>query len=1205
MTNKSCLTPALHAIDAGGLSSENSLSNYQDSRTIKKAPEKGALGLLATFWACMRACLKQSVRKCREKLQFRIPKTNTVLCLSLLVAFGVGCLPQAGHAIGDVIPNDLRLEFLTAPKGIDEVKPRFSWKLKLKENPSEKRQTQSAYQINLFEIKRQGNSAQKVKIWDSGKVSKNSVLVEFDGRSLLKSKTEYVWELTVWDKNNKASETVSANFTTGFFNPAAEHGGFKGSWIGLDTVAFTAEANENFQKQLDRVSWIWTNKNFRNAPAGKSIFRRTFDLPKNYQPAQFPAKLTLTADNVFTVYLNDKKIGSGNDFHKLYTFDVSKFLKQDKNVLAVEVVNEGNSPNPAGLIGVLRIQNGGGEILIKTDAEWKAADESTTKSKTSGFDDSAWQNAAAIATFGGEPWGKIGSVAAASSPPARYLTKTFHSRAEKSKRQPVRATAYIAGLGYYELYLNNKKIGDHVLDPILTDYDKHVPYVTYEIDPKELDNSGEQKLQVILGNGRYFAPRSGRFHGMKTYGYPKLLFQLEVVYSDGSEQTIISDASWKLSTDGRIRDNNDFDGEIFDARKTDFADDKNAILVSPPKGKLTAQMMPPMRIVEEFEALSVEEVKPGVWIFDFGVNLVGNCRLQLPAGLPAGAKLQLRHAETLTKNGNLYVANLRGAKCRDIYIATGNESATSTPTFYAPTFTYHGFRYAELTGLPDGVKPNKKTLLARAINTDLKKVGKFETSNKTINAVFRNASRGVQGNYLSIPTDCPQRDERQGWQGDRGAEAQGEMFVFDNVSLYSKWLVDIEDSQRKDGNLSDVCPNYYQFYSSNVTWPSSFIIVPDSIRTMYGDTRPIERHYEAMKRWLIGHLGQFVKDGIISKDNYGDWCVPPERPEMIHSNDPKRKTARPVLATTYYIHCLDLLTKYAKLLGKNSEAETFANTATKMRNKFNDKFLNRAAGKYDNGSQTSSVLPLRFGIVPDEMREKVFKTLVNNIENVTNNHIGTGLIGGQWINRVLTDFGRGDITYKFTTHEDYPSWGYMVKKGATTIWELWNGDTANPAMNSGNHVMLVGDIVIWYYEYLSGIKANPDRPGFEHVIMKPYPFGDLQYVNAEYDSVRGLIKSNWKRTGKKFHWEIDLPPGVTADIHLPNGEVLKNTASGKHVFDVVIKDDAKSNANSTIGQNAEKLHKMNRFTPFFPFCVYGDGTKRTLEQYVPIVFAKN
>ncbi|MDR0336275.1 MAG: family 78 glycoside hydrolase catalytic domain [Planctomycetaceae bacterium] len=1048
-------------------------------------------------------------------------------------------------AAGTVEPYDLRLEFLSEPRGIDELKPRFSWKLKSDEND----QTQSAYKIIVYRTERTTPTLAKPAetVWDSGKVTENTVLVEYAGKQLLQ-KSEYTWMLTVWDKQNQPSLPVVATFSTGIFEPE----NWQAKWIGLDQVSLEEKENEKSNVLLDGAVWVWTDAKALNAPSGHVMFRKVFDVDAAQLSTVDKAELALTADNSFKSYLNGKEVGTGSNFKTVKIFDVTGFLKQGKNVLAVEVNNHGDAPNPAGLIGVLRIlYKNGTELLLKTDTTWKAVDHLPESAEILEFDDSAWKNVAKIADLGGSPWGEIKIDTPRRTPPAREFIKFF-----RVKQKPIRATAYISGLGYYELFLNDKKIGDHVLDPVLTDYDKRVPYVTYDIDPTALksdtdsNNPNPNCVVVKLGNGRFYAPRLTEPTTTRTFGYPKLLFQLEIQYADGSTQTMISDEIWRLSTNGSIRDNNDYDGEIYDARMEKVSYFREtARIVDAPKGKLVAQMMPPMRVVEEIAPVSVKEVKSGVWIFDFGVNLVGNCQLQIPTGLTEGTELKIRHAETLLPDGTLYVANLRGAQCRDIYIASGNEKGIS---YYAPFFTYHGFRYAELTGLPENIKPNEKTLTARVINTDLPKVGTFETSNTTINAIFRNVVRGTQGNYLSIPTDCPQRDERQGWQGDRAAESKGEMFLFDNITLYSKWLIDIEDSQRDDGNLSDVCPNFWPLYSSNITWPSAFTIIPDSIYTMYGDRRPIEKHYEAMKRWLIGHLGQFVNDGIIENDNYGDWCVPPEKPELIHSQDPARKTSKAILATSYYIHNLDLLTKYAKMLGKDSEAAELAQKSTAMRKAFNDKFLNTETAKYDNGTQTSCVLPLRFDIVPNELRNKVFETLVANIEKVTNNHIGTGLIGGQWLNRVLSDFGRADISYKFATNTDYPSWGYMIEKGATTIWELWNGDTANPAMNSGNHVMLIGDLIIWYYEYLAGIKADPQHPGFEHLIMKPFAVGNLKFVEAEYHSVRGLIKSRWERDGNKFHWEIELPPGSTATVVVPNGKTFQNVPSGKHTFDSIL-----------------------------------------------------
>ncbi|MGL4941785.1 MAG: family 78 glycoside hydrolase catalytic domain [Thermoguttaceae bacterium] len=1047
---------------------------------------------------------------------------TTLFALAVIVA-------GAKFAEATCTPYDLWVEFLASPRGIDETQPRFSWKLRSGVND----ETQSAYRIVVQQV-----APANQPMWDSGKREGNVVLVPYEGTPL-QPQSRYEWKVTVWNRDGKQYVTEKSEFTTGLFATPKDANPWKGVWIGLDEFEHNSNGATSPTLSLDGAEWIWTSADAaNNAPIGKATFRKSFASSGKVVKAE----IAFAADNGFTATLNGKNVGSGTNFKSAQIIDVTPEIVDGKNTIVIEVANEGDKPNPAGLLGVVRIELANGDVLAtKTDSTWKCNDGTDAAWLAPNFDDKGWKDAAKLADLGHGPWGNIQVGTTYPSPPARYLQKTF------TAKKAGHATIYIAGLGYYEVFLNGKKVGDHLLDPVLTDYDKRVPYVTYDVDVKQGDNI----LRVVLGNGRYHAPRITEPTTTRTFGFPKMLFQMEIANADGTKETIVSDETWELSTDGPIRDNNDYDGEIYDARKDVTTFKGTAKKVDAPKGKLVAQMMPPMRAVETFSPLFVKQVKPGVWVFDFGVNLVGNCTLHVPNGLPAGTKLTLRHSETLQHEGDdagmLYVANLRGAKCRDIYITNGKPNQV-----YAPTFTYHGFRYAELTGLPAGVEPNSQTLTARAINTDMAKVGTFTTSNKTINAIVKNISRGTQGNYLSIPTDCPQRDERQGWQGDRAAESKGEMFMFDNAALYSKWLIDIEDAQQENGNLSDVSPNFWPLYGSNVTWPSAFTIIPESLYVMYGDTRPIERHYEGMKRWLIDHLGQFVKDGIIEKDNYGDWCVPPERADLIHSQDPARQTSKAILATAYYIHNLDLLASYARMLKKDSEAAEFTAKATEMRKAFNEKFLDAAAGKYDNGTQTSCVLPLYFGIVPEESREKVFATLVNNIDNVTDRHIGTGLIGGQWLNRVLSDNGRADLSYTFATNTSYPSWGYMIENGATTIWELWNGNTADPAMNSGNHVMLVGDLTIWFYEYLAGIKADPSRPGFEHLIMVPHVVGDLTMVDATYDSVRGEIKSRWERHGKSFVWNVTLPAGTTATVTLPDG-TTREIGSGTHKLQCELK----------------------------------------------------
>ncbi len=721
--------------------------------------------------------------------------------------------------------------------------------------------------------------------------------------------------------------------------------------------------------------------------------------------------------------------------------------------------------------------------------------------------------------------------------PARMLRREF-----TVPKSVARATAYVCGLGLFELHLNGAKVGDHVLEPALTEYDKREFYVTFDVTDRLAE--GKNALGVLLGNGRYYAPRGEVPTHTRTYGYPKLLLQLRVEYRDGSFDTIVSDESWKLTTDGPIRANNEYDGEVYDAQMElagwdrsgfDDASWQAAQTVEAPGGVLSAQMMAPIRVMETLHPVAITNPAPGVYVYDMGQNMVGWCRLKVEG--PKGTKVTLRHAETIHPDGTLYLDNIRGAKVTDTYVLKGGGAEV-----YEPRFTYHGFRYVELCGYPG--EPGLATIEGCVVHDAVERAGSFACSNPLLNQIYKNIYWGVRGNYRSLPTDCPQRDERQGWLGDRAAECRGETSFFDISALYAKWVGDIADAQKENGSVSDVCPSYWPLYNDNVTWPSAFIIIPEMLRTEYGDARVAERHYAGMKKW-IDHMCGFVKDGIIAKDNYGDWCVPPEEQHLIHSNDPARKTPGEVVATAYLYHDLDLMRGYAEQLGKADDALHFAEVAAQLLAAFQEKFFNKETFQYANGSQTSSVLPLAFGMVPAEYRERVFARLVEKIEGEGKSHIGTGLIGGQWLMRTLTENGRADLAYTIASQKDYPSWGYMIGQNATTIWELWNGNTADPAMNSHNHVMLVGDLGIWMHECLAGIRPDAAQPGFKHVVMRPYPAGDLEFVNACRETPHGTIYSAWRANDKGFTWDVTIPPNTTATVHVPANDAAAVTESGK------------------------------------------------------------
>jgi len=740
---------------------------------------------------------------------------------------------------------------------------------------------------------------------------------------------------------------------------------------------------------------------------------------------------------------------------------------------------------------------------------------------------------------------------------ARMLRKKFEA-GKKVKR----ATAYVCGLGMFELYLNGEKVGNHIEDPAWTLYTKRDLYVTFDVTEKI--KQGTNAVGVILGNARYYPPRkSVPFSSTYYFGHPKLMLQMEIEYEDGTKDAVVSDGSWKLTTEGPIRANNEYDGEEYDARMempgwdtAGFDDSKwqRSEEVNAPGGILTSQMIEPMVVTKTLKPIAVVHHKTGIHIFDMGQNITGWARLKVSG--PAGTKVTMRFAESLDPNGMLYTANLRGAKVTDTYILKGEGVEVWEPRFVA-----HGFQYVEVTGFPG--KPTFETIEGRVSHTDLEQAGEFSCSNKLMNEIYRAIVWTIRGNYRGLPTDCPQRAERQGWMGDPAQRSKGESYAFSLEQFYAKWLDDIQNAQKENGDIANIAPPFFvppkdmtapppgfvtipSSYATNVTWPSAYVMIIGWYYDQYGDKRILGKHYPSMKKWM-DLLQTYVKDGTISLDKYGDWCVPPESPELIHSKDPNRKTDGELLATTFYYEDLNLLAKYADVLGKTEDAKEFRRQVDKVKNAFNEKFLKKDKGIYSNGTQTSSVLPLAFGMVPEEYRGKVFGNLVDNIMVKCDGHVGTGIVGIQNLMRTLSGNGRSDVAYTLASQKTYPSWGYMIGRGATTMWELWNGDTAAPTMNSRSHLMLVGDLVIWMYEDLAGIKSGP---GYEKIIIKPAICGDLTFVNAKYKSVRGQVASEWKIDGDTLYLNVIIPANSTAKVYVPTADAKSVTESGKKIKNV-------------------------------------------------------
>ena len=726
---------------------------------------------------------------------------------------------------------------------------------------------------------------------------------------------------------------------------------------------------------------------------------------------------------------------------------------------------------------------------------------------------------------------------------ARYLRKPFDVEGKVKN-----ARLYISGLGLYECYINGKRVGESVLAPTATDYSTNVPYNTFDV--REFIKDKQNAIGVTLGNGRFFAmrlgdPSAGLLGSLRQFGFPKLLAQLEIEYENGERQVVVTDTTWRLTTDGPIIANNEFDGEEYDASKElgkwseagyDDSAWMNARSVGAPEGALHAQRNPNIRVMEEIDPVAISQLNDSTYILDMGQNMVGWLNVTLKG--EKGEPVRLRFAETLKPDGSLYMDNLRGAKVTDVYIPAGDDVFS-----WEPRFTYHGFRFVEITGLK--YKPELKSFVGKVVYDDMKTIGRFETSDPTINQVFKNAYWGIRGNYRSMPTDCPQRDERMGWLGDRAMECIGESFMFRQALLYEKWARDIRDSQLPDGMIPDLSPTYWPFYSENVTYPAAYLCVVDMLYNQYGDEKAVREHYPAMKKWIDYANERLVENDIVVKDVYGDWCMPPESPELIHSQDPARVTDGRLVGTSFFYRLLNMMARFAAVAGHEEDIPAYLEQAARVKDAYNRMFLNPETGQYANNTVSAGLLSLVQGLVPDTLKQKVFDELVRRTEVDFDSHVSTGMIGMQFMMRGLSRYGRPDLALTLATNRTYPSWGYMIDRGATTIWELWNGDTADPAMNSGNHLMQLGDLIAWDWENLAGIQADPAAPGFKHILMKPdFPQG-LEWVDASYESMYGTIGSHWKRTGGGLSWSVEIPANTTATLRVPASDVSQVEADGK------------------------------------------------------------
>ena len=757
---------------------------------------------------------------------------------------------------------------------------------------------------------------------------------------------------------------------------------------------------------------------------------------------------------------------------------------------------------------------------------------------------------------------------------ARYLRTEIDLAAGKKVR---RATAYVAALGLYELFINGQKQGCDVLAPQQTDTRKSVIYNTFDItnsivagygnskdNNKDKDNGTSKAcIGIVLGNGRTVPMRYDKHWKTPFLGFPKCRVMLVVEYSDGTVNHFSSSEKWKATANGPIRSNNEYDGEVYDARMemdnwatVGFDDShwQNAERTDVPMGELCGQPAPNMRVLSTISPKSIRKTERGTFIVDFGQNTAGWVQMKMRGN--RGDSIKIKYAEKLADDGNLFIANLRDAETEDKYICSGNDNNRK----WHSTFVYHGFRFVEVSGM---ASLSASDIEAQVVADDMASIGEFSASNATLNGIYKNAWWGILSNYKGYPVDCPQRNERQPWLGDRVMGCLGESYLFGNERLYTKWMRDICESQRSNGTLCDVSPAFWNYYNDDITWPSALPFGCDMVYSQFGNDEPIKASYPALKKWVAHVIGEYMENGIITKDKYGDWCVPPEDLSLIHSQDPARQTDGRLISTAYMIKNMRLMQKFARITGNYSDTTHYAKLEKQMTDAFNREFLFVKRGTsprhdhvlypdsvfYGNNTATANLLPLALGIVPADCKEDVARNIVANILTINKGHVSCGVIGISWLMRGLSDNGFADVAYMLAANDTYPSWGYMLKSGATTIWELWNGDKANSWMNSGNHVMLLGDLLPWCYQYLGGIRNAEGSVAYRHTVLKPsFEIEDLDSVNMSYNTPYGPLKSVWNKDLENLHWNVEVPVGITADVCLPNGET-KTVGSGKYSFD--------------------------------------------------------
>jgi alpha-L-rhamnosidase len=1028
----------------------------------------------------------------------------------LVVVVVVLVSPPIAAAHDDVTVHGLQTEHATDPLGVDAERPRLGWQLR-----SDRRDVrQSAYRILVASTP--GRLAREQgDVWDSGRVeSGRSIEVPYGGPPL-QSRRRYQWKVRVYDERGRPSGwSRPAHWEMGLLDSSD----WSARWIGMPAI-------EQEQPDLVGAKWVWHDEpGGPFFPAGTRYFRRTVELPADRRIVR--ARVVATGDDEFELFVNGTSVASSVWWYEPRAADVTGMLQAGRNALALRVTNRGRE---AGTVALLRVEfETGAPLIVASDGTWRSSATEHAGWNEPSFDDSAWTATRVIADYGAPPWGTV------SFP--REPTPAPLLRTEFDVRKHVRsARVYVSGLAYYELALNGRRVGDHVLDPVFTDYDDRVNYVGYDVT--QALRRGRNAIGAELGRG---------FYGLEVdtvwdwdsppwRDEPKLLLQLEIEYADGSTQRVTTDPSWRAARGPRVQDNI-YVGETYDARLEqpgwatagfDAAGWEPATEMAPPRGRLVAQTIEPIEVVDTLHPAGVTEPKPGTFVYDLGRTISGWARLTVE-GAP-GTVVTVRQGEKLNGDGTPSTSQGQVSSSRfqtDEYILAGRGREV-----WEPSFSYKGVRYVEVTGLPEPPR-----IEGREVHTAVANTGGFDSSNELYDRIHDAMRRTSLNNLHGIPADTMY--EKSGWTGDVQLSAPSWLQNFDMTRFFEKWLDDFRDSQSPNGQIPTVVPTsgwsgYVSgTYGLSPEWTAAYPIVAWELYLRTGDRNALEEHYEPLAgyvEWEQTRLG----DGI-APTSLGDWMAP-DQPAGIPDVD------RRLTATAYVYRELDLMTRIARVLGHQADANAYAEKAAFVRRRFNEVFFHPDEGAYRSAPsyrQTDNALALAFGLAPEEHRQAIVDGLARDVE-ARGGHLNTGILGTAVLLEVLTDGGHYELAHTIANRRTYPSWGYLFDNGADTLWESWG-----LASRSRNHHYL-GTIDRWFFEDVAGLE--PTQPGYRHVLIRPRPGGGLTHAAAWHDSPYGRVRSAWSVKHDRFELDVTVPPNVNATVRLPDGRAVE-VGSGRYRF---------------------------------------------------------